>query len=111
MSNKQLTHILPFVREILLEKPETRDSDRKLMLEAWDRGGLHLTDKQRQLFMKLPSAESLTRARRKLQENGALRGKPEVTQARIEQAKAFKTTKDDLFIRGQGKIPSYDGEV
>lgn len=59
------------VTRILMEKPETRDSDKKLAWEVWESlgfvvdGSLHYTK-----FMDkdCPSHDSITRCRRKIQE-------------------------------------------
>lgn len=48
--------------------PTTRNSDRLLLIEVWRGQGLELTPEQEQKFMTVASAESVTRARRKIQE-------------------------------------------
>ena len=56
--------------EILLRNDQKyRDSDKKLLLEFWRRQGFELSETQRRIFMdKCTTAESITRARRKLKE-------------------------------------------
>lgn len=56
-----------FIKAILLSNPETRDSDKKLLLETWERQGLHLSSEQKQAFMRCLPAETVTRARRAIQ--------------------------------------------
>lgn len=58
--------IYNLVKKILKDYPETRESDKMLMLKVWEKGGLKLTEEQKFLFVKLPAAESITRARREL---------------------------------------------
>ena len=54
------------VETILKHLPETRSSDKKLLLAYWQEQGLMLTPEQKQKFMKCTTAESITRARCKL---------------------------------------------
>lgn len=62
------------IKLILTEKPETRSNDKKLMLEVWSRQNVIYRSNQQfaintQLFItKAAPAESITRARRKIQE-------------------------------------------
>ena len=55
------------VENILASQPETRNSDKKLLLAVWEQQGLVLSHTQRQTFLdKCATAESVTRARRLL---------------------------------------------
>lgn len=54
------------VESILEHLPATRNSDKRLLLTYWEKQGLLLTDEQKRKFMNLTTAESITRARRKL---------------------------------------------
>jgi SHS2 domain-containing protein len=55
------------VEQALEYHPELRSSDKKLLLHEWEKDGLFLTDTQKQIFInKCTTAESITRARRKL---------------------------------------------
>jgi hypothetical protein len=56
--------------EILLKNmPQTRNSDKALLLEYWEREGLVLTASQQLTFRNLCTpAESITRARRMLRD-------------------------------------------
>ena len=61
--------IINKVDYLLKEKPELRDSDKKLLLSVWAIEGLGLSDRQVQIFLeKCSTAESITRARRHLKE-------------------------------------------
>lgn len=61
--------IYDLVKQILEENPDTRNSDKKLIWKVWevlDLTGLDVIIYDN--FMKAPSSESITRARRKIQE-------------------------------------------
>ena len=58
------------VERILATTPAARNSDKELLLATWEAFGLQLTFTQQQQFLGLPSSESITRVRRKLQEQG-----------------------------------------
>ncbi len=62
-----------FVAAVLREKEDTRGDDRKLCLEVWERQGLQLDPKQREMFMKVMSPETIRRNRQKIQETGFYR--------------------------------------
>lgn len=54
---------------LLRTNEDFRNSDKKLLLEYWERQGLQLDARQRQVFLnKCATAESITRARRSLRE-------------------------------------------
>lgn len=54
----------------LRDYPETRDSDKKLLLKVWAHCGLYLTEAQQDKFLGIASPETIMRTRRKLQEAG-----------------------------------------
>lgn len=56
------------VEQALRLSEEARNTDKILILQVWESLGLHLTSQQRQKFIDLPSSESITRIRRKIQE-------------------------------------------
>ena len=58
------------VEQTLTNKPGSRDSDKVLLMDVWDKLGFGLSETQRRRFMDMPSAETITRIRRKLQEQG-----------------------------------------
>ena len=58
------------VEQTLANKPDTRDSDKLLLLDVWYKLGFGFSETQRKRFMDMPSAETITRIRRKLQEKG-----------------------------------------
>lgn len=55
------------VKELLVKNPKLRDSDKQLIWEIWF-GEREMIMVSKFDFMKLESAESITRARRKVQE-------------------------------------------
>lgn len=58
------------VEGILRDYPLARSSDKELLLKVWESYGFYLDERQRQIFKQLPSMETLTRVRRKIQESG-----------------------------------------
>lgn len=78
-----------FVGAILRDCPETRGDDKALLMEAWERQGLHLTEEQKIIFRKCLAAETITRDRREIQELGWYRDvqKWEQRQLLAEQVK------------------------
>jgi len=57
----------PKVEKILKDDQKFRDSDKRLLMEYWERfDGLRLSPEQRATFMRATPAESITRARREL---------------------------------------------
>ena len=58
------------VGKVLRDVPDTRDSDRLLILEVWEREGLILNPIQREQFMQVSSTETIRRVRQKYQEEG-----------------------------------------
>ena len=58
--------------------PETKSNDRLLFLQVWDLQGLKLTPQQRDLFLhKVLSPETISRRRRKIQEEARENLKPD----------------------------------
>jgi len=58
------------VEMCLRDYPETRDSDRKLLVKVWEHCGLYLSEAQRHKFFGIASPESIRRTRQKIQESG-----------------------------------------
>lgn len=58
------------VYQILRDNPECRNSDRLLLLKAWEDEGLYLSEAQRSKFLQVSSSESLRRTRQKIQADG-----------------------------------------
>lgn len=79
------------IRELLVDYPALRDSDKKLMWALWWKLGLlevryGKSCIDREMFYKAPASESVTRARRKIQEDHPeLGSSTEVARARKEK--------------------------
>lgn len=54
------------VEEVLRDDEEARNSDKRLLLRCWEREGLYLSREQQDKFMRVTTAETITRARRNL---------------------------------------------
>lgn len=63
----QITRV---VEAILRDQPETRDSDRELLISIMQRYGIELTPRQIVAFRHMPSMETVRRVRQKIQSEG-----------------------------------------
>lgn len=63
----QITRV---VEAILRDQPETRDSDRELLISIMQRYGVELTPRQIVAFRHMPSMETVRRVRQKIQSEG-----------------------------------------
>lgn len=79
------------IRLLLEHRPELRDNDRLLTLALWDQYGLHLTEAQKALFMKVPQAEVISRRRREMREEF-----PESEAVQESRYQHFKEFKEEL---------------
>lgn len=80
--------IMDLVEEELKLDPRTRDSDKFLIWKVMIANGIHVPYNK---FMELPCFESITRARRKIQEqNPELEGNANIKQNRNEKMNMFK---------------------
>lgn len=83
------------VEQVLERRPETRDSDKKLLMQIWENEGLFLSETQKQTFInKCSTAESITRARRKLKTKYP--ASKEVTEARYQLFNEYKYNRGDV---------------
>lgn len=109
-------NIYDLVKKLLTEKPELRDSDKKLLIKVWMEEGVfhkaHIEGTEiwdnnyffnfSNFYLKATSAESITRARRKVQEQH-----PELrAEIEVEQARKDKEEQKGLFIFKDK--PNYD---
>ena len=92
------------IKEILKEYPETRDSDKLLILKVWESEGLFLSDDQRETFLKLTSSETIRRTRQRLQEQGYYKSTQRVKDIRmakeVEMRQDFMTKDSDYDWSG-----------
>lgn len=80
--------------------PETRDSDRALILKVWELQGIEIAPKFRAAFMdKALSPETIRRTRQKYQELGKYKASDEVNEARYQK---FKQTKAEIVTLPDG---------
>lgn len=70
------------VRKILANSRMARNSDRHLLIEFMQLSGMDLTPRQQEVFLHLPSLESVRRVRQKLQENGNFPADPKIANER-----------------------------
>lgn len=54
------------VRSTLDKFKRTREDDRLLQLRVWEVYGFYLTPEQKEIFLRLPSAETISRRRREM---------------------------------------------
>ncbi len=78
------------VEAILKAVPKTRDSDKELQIIYWQKAGLELTDRQIAKLRQMPSSDTITRIRRKLQEQGKYPASESVNNARYEKYKSVR---------------------
>ena len=80
-----------YVERALTSWPETGDSDKKLILAVWWLQDNNYEQHFRRFFKeKAIMPDTITRCRRKLQENGKYPASPEVDKARFEKYQAVK---------------------
>ena len=70
------------VEMCLRDYPETRDSDRKLLVKVWEHCGFYLSEAQRYKFFGIASPESIRRTRQKIQESGKYPASERVSKSR-----------------------------
>lgn len=82
------------VKMCLSRDSDTRDSDRRLILDVWRDEGLVLTPTQEEMFLyKVSSPETIRRLRQKFQEQGLYLASKEVDDKRYEM---FKETRQNI---------------
>lgn len=95
------TKLYELVKKILTDYPATRDSDKHLIWEVWNKLDLLLNDRYdmywsitRDNFLKAPAEESITRARRLIQ---ARHPKLRASQ-KVQEYRAAKEKTKSLFV-------------
>ena len=90
------------IKKLLIEYPELRNSDKKLLWCVWNMSGFVIENNiSRENFYRANSAESITRARRKVQElHPELGGNREVRIAREKK----QLEKGTFIFREQQKF-------
>lgn len=70
------------IERILRDFPETRNSDKRLILKVWESQGLYLTEAQAYKFFEVSSPETIRRVRQKIQESGKYQADPLIRRER-----------------------------
>ena len=84
------------IKKLLEINPRLRNSDKELLLHIFRIKGVGLTDKQEQMIRDLPAFESITRARRKAQEEiSALQAVEEIRIARQVKETEYRSEYSD----------------
>lgn len=96
------------VEYILQASKLARNSDKELLIIYMQKSGMNLTQEQIQIFKKMPSAETITRVRRQLQEQGKYPADEQIDNGRYEkyQQMKYKTPQaevDDILERNPFK--------
>lgn len=96
------------VEYILQASKAARNSDKELLIIYMQKSGMNLTQEQIQIFRKMPSAETITRVRRQLQEQGKYPADEAIDNGRYEkyQQMKYKTPQaevDDILERNPFK--------
>ena len=58
------------IEQLMRDNQQTRSSDKELMIAFWESQGLHLSYADKEKIRSLPTFETITRVRRKIQEGG-----------------------------------------
>jgi hypothetical protein len=91
--------VTALVERALQTWPATRDSDRKLILAVWWLQDNNYENDFRRFFInKAIMPESITRCRRKLQEQGLYPASKEVVENRFNKFKEMRYSKGNLQI-------------
>jgi hypothetical protein len=104
------------VEAILNYSNQARNSDTELFLIYMQKSGMNLTPEQVAVFkQELPSFETITRIRRKLQEQGKYEATNEVNEARYKKFNAMKnqtkTAQHVEKVLEDGTIVLPDGRI
>lgn len=81
------------VENLLKYLPETRNSDKALLIAYMQKYGLNLTEQQIELFKKMPSTETIRRSRQIIQEQGKYAASDQVNE---ERYKKYQTVKQNI---------------
>ena len=88
---KDLITVSELVEDILAHNKGARNSDKELIRLVLEHYGLYLNEEQRELWNKCVSFESITRARRTVQNKGGkYQALPEVQQSRRTEEKIMR---------------------
>lgn len=94
------------VESILKHDKGSRNSDKRLLIIFLQKAGMELTDKQIELFKKMPSTETIRRTRQQLQEQGKYPADEAVDQERYEK---FKQVRQEINIADPEQLLEQQG--
>lgn len=117
-----MTTLKELVYKILLEQPETRDSDKKLIWEVWKQSGNVVLDESEMIyteyeriekedFMSAPSPESIRRVRQQLQRSDLLTGTKLIQPTPKVKEKRVKLSKENGASYMMGKQPVFNPDT
>ena len=90
------------VENILKFSKASRNSDTELILVYMEKYGIVLTEHQKELYRSMPSTDTITRIRRKLQEQGKYEANEAVNEARYQK---FKDIRNNItFIEDSEQV-------
>lgn len=93
------------VENILRASKLARNSDDELHIIYMQKAGMDLSRQQIETYKSLPSFETLTRIRRKLQEHNKYPADPEVERQRFGKYKTMRQTGDTDVLEGYNVKP------
>lgn len=83
------------VENLLKFSRNARNSDIELLILYMQKSGMELTDRQIEVFKNMPSAETITRIRRKLQEQGKYEADESIQEARYAKMQDYQNEYSD----------------
>lgn len=92
-----LSKVKDKVESILKFDHASRNSDTRLLIVYMQKSGMELTPKQIEILKDMPTMESITRARRNLQEQGKYEADESVQEARYEKMKEHQEEYSDPY--------------
>lgn len=91
--------ISDLVERAMTRWPETRDSDRKLIISVWWLQDNNYQDNFKEFFLhKAIMPETITRARRKLQEQGRYPASKQAEEDRFNKFRSMRYSKGNLQV-------------
>ena len=88
---QEIKNVNSLVEEVLKDKPITRASDMRLILEVWEKEGvIFSTEQKSKIIMRCSAPESITRCRRKFQEEGWYLPSEQIKKERVIEEKKIR---------------------
>lgn len=88
--NGEMMKISERVSNILAVSKKARNSDKHLQVIYMQRSGMELTEKQIELFIEMPSMETIRRTRQQIQMEGKYPADKEVEASRFDKYKEMR---------------------